>query len=296
MAHTYATVAEADDYEKSGGAAAFASQAASIVALKLSILESVSRRIDSVCHRSQYGSGFGPRIGTNYYDGMAVNALLLNDDLLSLTSLTVAPQTGGTPVTLTVTTDYFLSNVNGYTGPPWRQLLLTGTGAIQSFAGSVWPGIYGVTAYRTIAVAGTYGYANVTIPTGTTVASGLSVGTTATTFTTSATPLISPGMTLLIDSEQVYLYALSGTTATIVRGVNGTTAATHADSSTIARYQYDARVHEVCLRLYLRRLKARDAGADGTSGGLDVPGQTTLEGEDTIIRRGLSDLLLLGTY
>ncbi len=41
----------------------------------------------------------------------------------------------------------------------------------------------------------------------------------------------------------------------------------------------------------MRRWKARDAGADGTSGGLDVSGQTTLEGEDTIIRRGIGDLI-----
>ena len=43
MAHTYATVAEANDYITSGGATKFAAESAAIVALKLSILESVSR-------------------------------------------------------------------------------------------------------------------------------------------------------------------------------------------------------------------------------------------------------------
>lgn len=296
MAHTYATVAEANDYIVSGGSTKFAGDSAAITALKLSILESVSRRIDSVCHRSQYGSGFGPRIGTNYYDGQAVNALLLNDDLQSTTAFTVAQQTGGTTVSPVLNTDYFLSNVQGYTGPPWRQILLTGTGTPLSFAGT-WPSMYsGLTAYRTITITGTWGYSNVTIPSTTTMASGQSASTTATTFTTSATPTLSPGHTILVGTEMEYVYALSGTTATVVRGANGSTAAVHVDTSALAVYQYDSRVHDVCLRLFMRRWKARDAGADGTSGGLDVPGQTTTEGEDTIIRRGLSDLLLLGTY
>lgn len=286
MAHTYATVAEANEYITSGGAVTFATEAAAAQALKLSILESVSRRIDDACHRSSFGSGFGPRIGTNYYDGDGTNALLLRDDLQSISAFTVASTTGAAGVTPVVSTDYFLSNVIGYTGPPWRQLLLHGQGSPTSFA----------SGYRTVLVTGTWGHSNVTAPTGTTVASGLSVGTTATSFTTSASPTISPGNTLLIESEQVYVTALSGTTATIVRGVNGTTAATHADASAIAKYVYDGRVKDVALRLFMRRWKARDAGADGTDGGFDIPSQRVVEGEDTIIRRGLSDLVLLGQY
>jgi hypothetical protein len=286
VTHTYATVAEANDYITSGGSTKFASESAAIVALKLSILEAVSRRIDYVCHRSAFGSGFGPRLGTNSYDGDGFNELLLRDDLLTLTTLGVATTTGGTPVNPAVTTDYFLATADGYTGPPHRKVILHGQGSPVYFG----------TGYKTTSVLGVWGYSDVTLPTGTTCASGLSTGTTATSFTTSATPLLYPGMTLLIGSEQLYLYAISGTTATVVRGVNGTTAATHVDGSAITRYSYDQRVHDVTLRLFLRRWKSRDAGADGTSGGLDIPPQQTTEGEDTIIRRGLSDLLMLGTY
>ena len=75
MAHVYATVAEANDQLTSGGSTKFASEAAAIVALKLSALESVSRRIDEVSHRSAFGSGFGPRLGTHYYDGDGTNTL-----------------------------------------------------------------------------------------------------------------------------------------------------------------------------------------------------------------------------
>lgn len=286
MPHTYATVAEANDYYTSGGATKFASESAGLVALKLSILASVSRRIDTVCHRSDFGSGFGPRIGTNKYDADGCNELRLRDDLLSMTTLGVATATGGSATTLVVDTDYLLANPDGYTGAPWRKVIRHSGGSPLSFG----------SGYRLISALGVWGHSDVTIPNATTMASGFSASTTATSFTTSATPTLSPGMTLLVGTEQMYLYALSGTTATVVRGVNGTTAAVHADASAIAVYQYDSRVHDVALRLFQRRWKARDAGADGTDGGLDISSQRTVEGEKLIIERGLSDLILLGTY
>jgi hypothetical protein len=283
MAHTYATVAEVNDYLTSGGSTKYAAEAAAIVALKLSLLEGVSRRIDDVCRRSAFGSGFGPRIGTNYYDGDGTNGLLLKDDLISLSAFTVASVTGGTGVSPVVSTDYFLSNVLGYTGPPWRQLILHGQGSpVQFFSG-----------YRTIVCTGTWGYPASTV---TLTATYSAIGTAGTTsVAVSAATEFSAGQTLLIDSEQMYLTSLTGTTLTVVRGVNGTTAATHAGGA-LAKYVYDARVHDVALRLFMRRWKARDAGADGTSGGLDMPAQQTTEGEKLIIERGLSDLVFLGQY
>ena len=208
----------------------------------------------------------------------------LHDDLLSLTAFTIQPSTASTTsYTPTVTTDYCLANADGYSGPPWRKVILHQKGT---------PIVFG-TGYRVAALTGTWGYQNVTIPSTTTVASGLAADVAATSFTTSGTPTISPGMTLLVGTEQLYLYVLSGTTATVVRGVNGSTAAVHANSSAIARYQYPAQVTEVALRLFTRRWKSRDAGADGTDGGGQMPGIVAHEGEDLIIKRGLSDLMMV---
>lgn len=283
MAHVYASVADADDYLLSNGATILASQSAATVALKLSILESVSRRIDFVCHRSRFGSGFGPRIGINRYDGDGCNELLLHDDLLSLSAITLYPSTqSATTYTPVVETDYYLANADGYTGPPYRKFILHGQGSPQALG----------VGYRVSDFSGTWGHSNVTrtlVPTTTEA-----LDTTETGVDVSATTDLSPGLTLLLDSEQVYVRSIATLTLTVDRAVNGTTAATHLTSLPIARYVYDSRVKDVALRLFTRRWKARDAGADGTDGGGEMPGITTREGEDTIIRRSLSDLMFIG--
>jgi hypothetical protein len=285
MPHVYATLDELNEAILAGGATKFATESATVKAYKLGIADAVSRRIDYVCHRSAFGSGFGPRIGVNYYDGDGTDTLLLSDDLLSLSAFTVAPGTAQAAVSPVVTTDYYLRSPLGYT-TPYRSIVLHGIGTPTTFA----PGL------RTIACTGTWGYSNTTVTSTTTMASGFAASTTATTFTTSATPLIVPGMTLLVGTEQMYLSALSGTTATVIRGVNGSTAAVHADTSAIAYYTYDARVHDVAIDLFLRRWKAKQAGADGTDGTNEQPGFIRRESEKTIIEKGLSDLLLLGYY
>lgn len=285
--HTYCTLDELNEAILAGGATKFSTDSAATKAYKLSIADAVSRRIDIVCHRSSFGSGFGPRLGTNQYDGDGTTTLLLHDDLYALTStISIAPQTAGVGVTATTDTDFYLSSPGIYAGAPYRKVTMHGYGIPTYFA-------YGL---RTISIAGTWGYSNTTVTSSTTMASGFSASTTATSFTTSASPLIVPGMTLLVGTEQMYLSALSGTTATVVRGVNGTTAAVHADASAIAYYTYPAAVHDVALDLFLRRWKAKQAGADGSDGTIDQPGVIRRESERTIIEKGLSDVLLLGTY
>lgn len=285
MSHTYATKAEGDDQLTSGGSTKYATDSAAIVALKLSILEAVSRRIDYVCHRSWFGTGFGPRSGTNRYDGDGSNSLLLNDDLQALTAFTVAPTTAGTGVSPVVDTDYYLANPGGYGGPPYRKIILHGQGS---------PTYYG-TGIRTVLATGTWGGPGYsTVVSSATLAEDLDTSETG--IDVSSGTVFSPGHTILIGTEQMYVTSIATNTLTVVRGANGTTAATALTGAAISVYRYDARVHETALRLFQRRWKARDAGADGTSAGLDVPAQQTTEGEALIIQRGLSDLILLGQY
>ncbi len=68
-----------------------------------------------------------------------------------------------------------------------------------------------------------------------TITSGLASDTTTTTFTPDTINLYQPGDVLLIDTEQLWVSANSGVYLTVTRGFGSTTAATHANSSTIKK-------------------------------------------------------------
>lgn len=283
MGHTIASVGDANNYMLSGGASVLSAESAAIVARKLGILESISRLLESKMERSDFGSGFGPRTGTNRYDGAGRNYLRLHDDLLSVTTIKILGATGDlTQTTLAADTDYYLLDGNdGYGPAPYRKVLLHRQG-VSAFG----------SGFRVTDIAGSWGHSDERYVSTTTVSSGLASDATATTFVTSASPTIGVGNTLRIDSEQLYVTGLSSTTATVVRGANGTTAAVHANASAISVYRYDRRVVDVGLRLFLRRWKVREATTDGMDGGSDMAGLSAREGEDTIIRRGLFGLRL----
>ena len=63
---------------------------------------------------------------------------------------------------------------------------------------------------------------------------------------------ISPGNTLLIDAEQIYVRARSDARITVERGVNGAPAASHADDSAIRIYDYPAPVTEAARVIAMR--------------------------------------------
>jgi hypothetical protein len=282
--HVYASLADAKSYIAEEGLAWGAGSTNDQLAL--SILESASRRVDAWCRRSSFGSGFGPRIGTNRYDASGGTSLALRDDLLSTTSVTSLGSTGSaTTTTLVAETDFYLLNQKGsYDSGPYRKAVLHGNGVTAFGKGK-----------RVVSWAGAWGHQDVTRPLVPTTAEALDDSETE--CDVSALTGLSPGMTVLIGSEQLYITALTDSTTksiTVVRGVNGTIAATHLTAAPIARYVYDSTVVDVTLRIWLRRWRARDAGADGTDGGGDVGVLVPRESEDTILRRGVGHLRLLG--
>ena len=102
----------------------------------------------------------------------------------------------------------------------------------------------------------------------------LSVGITATAtiLSLSAEGTIQAGHTLRIDTEQMYVQAVStgGTkTATVVRGVNGTVAATHSTKE-IYIYQYPGPVVESCLLQAARDFKRRESPVQATVGSAEM--------------------------
>lgn len=243
-------------------------------------LEDGARAIDEYAQRTDPGhpvSGFGPRLGTNRYDGPCSRTLRLRDDLLAITSVTVRDTPTGSTRTLTDETDFLKVP---YDEAPYRELL------IHTDSSASWG-----TGQRSNDIAGKWGYQDVRASL-TTLAAAVS-DTTSTTVSLTATT--EAGQTLLVGSEQMYVRAVSGAgpyAATVDRGVNGTTAATHLIAAAVEVYRYPSRIVVTNYRLAFRSWKTRNAGADGTDGGGQMLAGPALESEQTILRKGLWGLRL----
>lgn len=272
MTHTYATVADFRLLLTDNSSAV----ATTLDSAILSKLEGASRAVDRFVNRSSHGSGFGPRVATNYYDGDGSGELRLDDDFISISAVVTysANVAVGTAV---VTTDYY---TDPYDQTPTRGLILHGSGSIGAFP----------SGRHTVSVAGTAGYQATTVTLGTcgTVGSGAT-----SVVISSGTPYA--GMTLLIGSEHLYVTATSGGTATVVRGQNGTTAAAIPDSSAVSYYTYPSAVKEATLAVAQRRWKNRDAGLTGEFGIPSITGTVEhRDSERSILAAHLGDLKVYG--
>jgi hypothetical protein len=168
---------------------------------------------------------------------------------------------GATTTPPVADTDYYLiNNAGDYAVGPYRALVLHGAGSVTRFG----------TGRKVVELEVVAGHQDVTVPLTT-------LGTACDADVTDIVPddldRVSPGMTLLIDTEQLYVRALVytddvATSATVVRGVNGTTAASHIEDADISVYVYDPRVVSGTLEVWGKRWAARQANADGTDGGL----------------------------
>jgi len=112
-------------------------------------------------------------------------------------------------------------------------------------------GSFGISK-RGCEIAGLWGYGDGISATpyiiDTTLSAAIS-STTATTCTVTSVANLSAGQTILIDTEQMYIYSISATTLTIERAVNGTTAATHDNATSLYIYQYPADIRQACIDL-----------------------------------------------
>lgn len=247
MAHTYADVAAFKNFLLSNGATDIGT---TDDAAYLTILEGSSRRVDGFTGRTR--SGFGPRIASNVYDHDGSDHLYLEDDFIAVTSVTSAASTGKAAGTLVANDDYLTRPTYG----PIRELVFPGLGT-----GTIGEG-YGV-----ITAVGTAGYSLETVNLG---AMGTATAAAGTVTLTSGSAY--PGMTLLADTEQMYVTAATGGTAlTVTRGVNGTTAATHAAATTVYQYRYDRAVESATRLVAQRRWRQKESGVTGDFGGGAMP-------------------------
>jgi len=207
--------------------------------LLLAILEGVSREIDHECNRRFYTES-----RTVYLDG-ANNVhdlrLSLPEDCLSVSSLTVDRERDGTfdGETWTENSDFWLLPRDSF---PKVELMRHVSGD------HLWP-----VWDQSIQVTGIWGYGD-----GQSASpwseSGVTIEVSAAddgTGTVSAEGEIEVGQTIRLGDEQCYVTAASSdgsNTITMVRGVNGTTASSHAAGTEVYTAKYPARVRQECLR------------------------------------------------
>ena len=206
------------------------------------------------------------------------------DDLVVLTGLGIEFDTdrNGTfdTVLSSVTPDFFLIPNNGDPANPENQESRPFTQIVMN------TDFGGVTRIpfgkRVVRITGRWGYWE-HLELTSLLTDGAIPDAVATTITidSNSPSIIERGHTILIESEQMYVSATpSGTTLTVRRGLNGTTAVTHPDDRPINLYLYPDPVREATI-LQTGRLWSRKDTAFSTMVGLPETGQMSVE------RRGL---------
>ena len=215
----------------------------------LDLLEAASRLIDQYCNRHFY-----VLVATRKFDGDG-GTTLFTPDLISVTSLKTDDNKDRTFETTWAATDYLLYPPNAEPTSVWgrpytRVLVDTEAGNEDVFTRGM----------QTVQIEGKWGYREVTEDSEADINEGAQFSATDTTLTVTDGSKFAVGQTILIDSEQFYITAIATNDLTVTRGVNGTTAASHADSTDINIYRYSGPVVEACLMQTSRLWKRKDSG------------------------------------
>ena len=205
------------------------------------VLEAVSEEIDNWCERT-----FRIRLATRYYTAEKSTELDLKADLLSITTLKTDIDGDGTYETTWTTADYRLEPRNAQDERrPYYEIEVKRQTGSQFFP--LWE--------DGVQVVGKWGYWEELETPGVTLAEALDTSETGVDVSSGAALDVLD--TLLVDSEQMYVTGISTNTLTVVRGVNGTTAAAHDNGATVYRYRYPSPVVEACgiqaSRIFKRR-------------------------------------------
>ena len=235
----------------------------------LILLENVSRQVDRYTNRVFY-----PWSGTQMFSGDGSTSMLV-PDLISVTTLKEDENEDGTfeltwAGSGTGGTDFFLEPFENQPSSTIEQIAKPFTkisvnphsnGTQDEFIQSV----------RNYEVVGTWGYSHVQRDFGN-VASGSLGGSGSITLTTAGTAH-EVGQLLLIDSEWIYVKAVTtGTLLTVDRGVNGSTPTIHASGTAVLQVIFPGPVQEA-VRIQAARLWKRNESAFSNLLGMDQTGQ-----------------------
>lgn len=208
--------------------------------LLYSLVQQVTRQI-----RYETNRNFLPTIATKYYDYPGNGDLLLDDDLVSVTSIL-----NGDGTALTAG-QYKLLPINA-----------TVKYSIVALSSQIrWVCASDGSVLGVITVTGQWGWS---LPSGddwevTGAALAAAITTTTATSATCTTGIVHKGDFIKIDSEWLYVSAVStgaSDTLTLIRGANGSTAATHLINAPISRWVVDPGIEMLarqCVAAYYKQ-------------------------------------------
>lgn len=202
----------------------------------LQAIDDVSREFESECGGRSFAATV-KTLCTQRHPRACRDELWLPEDVATISSLTVDDDADGTyELTLVENIDYWVEReIDGDSNTPIVKLVLNPDAAtVQLYS---WP-----TRYRAVKLTCLAGYSYEVESAGT--LGGAISDTTGTSVTMTAGHSVEPGDTLKIDSEQFEVTAVATNTLTVTRGINGTTAATHANGATVSRRRYPRRVEQ----------------------------------------------------
>lgn len=208
------------------------------------VLAAASRQIDKFCARKFY-----PETATKYFNG-AVELHI--DDLLSIDTFKLDIDGDGTFSYTLATSDYILYPLNVY--PKVEIKINRNQGDYSNFASGIEKGVE---------IIGLWNYAESATPyssSGTTITA--SDGSTTAVTAADGTAL-AIGQTVLVESEQMYISAISDNNLTVKRAVNGTTGAAHS-AKTAYIYEYPEPIVHAVLIQAMRWWKRKDSAFQDT--------------------------------
>ena len=217
-------------------------------AMLLTLLHNVSRAIDAYA-----GRAFSVQTETRYFDGSA-SPLFFDRDLIAVTTFKSDDNNDGAWEPTWPASDYELLP---YNAPHKTAIAVTTWGTRGNFLPA---------QQKAIELAGRWGYEETYDASGATINEGGTFSASDATLTVSNGALFKTGQTIKLDSEQLYVSAISTNDLTVTRAVNGTTAATHADGTAISIYRYPQSIVEACIIAASQHWSRRAAGFVISSG------------------------------
>ena len=247
------------------------------------VLEAVSRAIDDWCQRHFYVLE-----QTKKFDGNGKLRLYL-PDLISIdtSGLKTDDDKDRTFETTWPTTDYLLGPSNadptGLTNPQSQPFRFVDVD-VDAGNEDIW-----TKGRETVQVAGQWGWwEHLATPATSKVDNGAGYDATAVTIVVDDGTEFEEAETIKIGSEQLYVTAISTNNLTVVRGVNGTTAAAISDDAVITIYRYPDPIREVTIMEASKLWKRKDAAFASVIGFPETGQQEILRGFDSMSKMLLS--------